>query len=105
MNEPWVKVYNAANNLEAHSLKGMLENENIAVQLSGESLGSAAGELPADVVQVGIWVCENQVAAARVLIERYENADYPDWRCPNCGEQNEGQFEICWQCGHDKHTF
>ena len=24
--------------------------------------------------------------------------DSPDWDCPNCGENNPGPFEICWQC-------
>lgn len=102
MSGPWIKVYDAANNLEAHSIKGMLESEHIEVQLRGESLASAAGELPADVLQVGIWVREEQASSARRRVEQYENAVYCDWQCPCCAEQNEGQFEICWQCGHEK---
>jgi hypothetical protein len=23
----------------------------------------------------------------------------PEWPCPECGEENPGSFEICWQCG------
>jgi len=23
------------------------------------------------------------------------------WHCPNCGEQHEGNFDICWKCGSD----
>jgi len=102
MSGPWIKVYEAANNLEAHSIKGMLEINRIAVQLSGESLASAAGELPADVLQVGIWVQDAQTSSARKLLRAYENAEYRDWMCPHCTERNEGQFEICWQCGHNK---
>ena len=25
--------------------------------------------------------------------------DAPSWTCPQCGEENEGQFVICWKCG------
>ena len=25
-----------------------------------------------------------------------------DWTCPGCGEQNPGNFEICWNCGKVK---
>ncbi|MCW8329519.1 DUF2007 domain-containing protein [Photobacterium sp. SDRW27] len=98
----WIKIYDASNNLEAHSIKGMLENACIEVHLSGESLGAAAGELPADVLQVGVWVHEEQKQVARELLQAYENRNCHDWVCPQCTERNEGQFEICWQCGHDK---
>lgn len=102
MSGGWVKVYDASNNLEAHSIKGMLEYEHIEVQLSGESLSSAAGELPADVLQVGVWVLEAQVSAARHLILSYECGEFRDWICSRCGERNEGQFEICWRCGQEQ---
>ncbi|MDX1302718.1 putative signal transducing protein [Photobacterium sp.] len=102
MTGQWVKVYSAANNLEAHTLKGMLEGSHIAVRLSGENLGAAAGELPANVVEVGLWVSVEQVLPARRQLEDYEQAEYTQWMCQQCREVNEGQFELCWQCGQDK---
>jgi len=24
-------------------------------------------------------------------------------RCPECGEQSPGNFEVCWKCGHALH--
>ncbi|WP_051902562.1 DUF7577 domain-containing protein [Photobacterium sanctipauli] len=77
----------------------MLESEGIEVRLSGEGLGAAAGELPADVVEVTLWVAPAQLAVAKSFIEHYQTADRPEWHCQQCGEMNEGQFEICWQCG------
>lgn len=103
MIDPWCKVYGAANSLEAHSLKGMLESDNIAVTLRGEGLSAAAGELPVNVMEVGIWVRQSQQHQARMLLERYEQADLPTWSCRRCGEDNEGPFELCWQCGHERH--
>ncbi|WP_456291275.1 DUF7577 domain-containing protein [Photobacterium carnosum] len=32
----------------------------------------------------------------------YLRNDYHDWHCKHCGEVNQGQFELCWQCQHDK---
>lgn len=98
----WVRVYQAANSLEAHSLKGMLESEQIEVTLSGESLSAGAGELPMDVVQVSLWVPDTQVARARARLKAYEAAEVVEWQCPACGEWNSGRFEICWQCGCEK---
>ncbi|UXI02780.1 DUF2007 domain-containing protein [Photobacterium sp. TY1-4] len=95
----WIRVYQATNNLEAHSLKGMLEHAQIEVALSGENLAAAAGELPADVLQVSLWVPAAQADRARALLKAYESAGEREWCCPTCGELNSGAFEICWQCG------
>jgi hypothetical protein len=102
MSKQWIQVYSAANNLEAHSLKGMLESACIAVRLTGESLGSAVGELPTNAVEVGLWVEAEYTAQAGRLLQDYEQAEYRDWICTQCNETNEGQFEICWQCGCEK---
>lgn len=98
----WTQVYSAAEALEAYSLKGMLEASGLDVQLKGESLYSGMGELPASVLEVTLWVPEHQVLQAQQLLAGYEDqADQP-WFCSGCGEQNESNFEICWQCQKEK---
>ncbi|MFD1007936.1 putative signal transducing protein [Oceanisphaera ostreae] len=52
----WVTVYQAANNLEAHTIKGALEVSGIKVQLKGEALAGALGELPANAIEVTLLV-------------------------------------------------
>ncbi|MGF1699809.1 DUF2007 domain-containing protein [Photobacterium makurazakiensis] len=101
--DKWYQVYKAINALEAHCVKGMLESEGVDVQLRGEGLSAAAGELPMEVVEVTLWVDSAQYVQAQNLISNYEKTDYPQWYCHQCGELNEGQFELCWQCGqvHD----
>ncbi|KXI23946.1 putative signal transducing protein [Photobacterium sanguinicancri] len=102
MSVHWVVVYRAANSLEAHCLKGLLESDNIGVKLTGENLSSAAGELPANVVEVGLWVDASDVAQATVILQHYEQQQLgEDWQCRHCNEINEAQFEVCWQCGCD----
>ncbi|UTM57426.1 DUF2007 domain-containing protein [Photobacterium sp. CCB-ST2H9] len=98
----WQSVYRAGNSLEAHTLKGLLEHAGLRVRLTGENLSSAAGELPADVVEVMLWVPEDESIRARELLAGYEKGSQKKWQCPDCGELNEGQFDWCWQCGTDR---
>ncbi|MFD2177151.1 DUF2007 domain-containing protein [Veronia pacifica] len=98
----WLEIYKAANSLEAHSLKGMLEAIGIKATLKGESLSSAAGELPADVVAVTLWVQANNEVRAREALADYENQHLSSWICKQCGEENAGSFELCWQCSTER---
>ncbi|MEC6797590.1 DUF2007 domain-containing protein [Photobacterium sp. S4TG1] len=100
--QQWQCVYSAGNSLEAYSLKGLLENTGISVRLTGEALAAAAGELPMSVVEVQLWVIGSQWQQALVVIGNYLRNDYLDWYCGHCGEVNQGQFELCWHCQHDR---
>ncbi len=97
----YIKVYSAANSLEAHSLKGALEIQGIPVNLVGDSLLGALGELPTNVMEVEIQIPEHFLAKGRALMEEYESGTTCPWVCNHCGEKNEGSFEICWNCGED----
>ncbi|WP_407331716.1 DUF2007 domain-containing protein [Enterovibrio sp. 27052020O] len=94
----WIQVYSASNSLEAHSLKGMLESMGMDVMLKGDSLASATGELPADVVAVTLWVDVAREEKARTALQQYEAQAESLWFCPSCHEENGGSFEVCWQC-------
>jgi hypothetical protein len=70
----WIAVYKAANSIEAHLIRGLLEAEAIPVRLSGEPLGGAIGELPTDVAQVEVLVPRGLSVRARGLVQAYEDA-------------------------------
>lgn len=95
----WIAVFEAANSLEAHTLKGALESRGMAVQLKGEALSGALGELPMDVARVTLLVQANDWQQAREFIQDYQQQGGRSWRCRQCGEENDASFEICWQCG------
>jgi hypothetical protein len=89
---------------EAHLVKGFLESNGIAAVVRGEFLTSGWGELPADVCSV--WIADNsQYERANELLIAFMRGDAArefrgqNWRCPQCGEQLEGQFTACWKCG------
>lgn len=95
----WRPVFEAANSLEAHTLKGALESRGVAVQLKGEALAGALGELPMDVARVTLLVQAPDWPRAREFVQAYQQKSYRTWHCGRCGEENDASFEICWRCG------
>lgn len=82
--------------------KNVLDSEGIASVIKNAILGGIAGEMPLDQVWPELWVVNDlDYDRARQLIDNAvsdESAHEP-WRCRKCGEQNEGQFAACWNCG------
>jgi hypothetical protein len=66
-----IKVYDASNITEAHIVRGMLEASGIAAHVGGYYLQGGIGELPAQGF-ASVLVSSEQAAAARALIERYQ---------------------------------
>ena len=82
--------------------KNVLESEGIACRIKNEHLGSIVGEMPFVEVWPELWVINDlDVDRARQLIDEDITAESPGttWKCKRCGEENEGQFGACWNCG------
>ncbi|NIL94090.1 MAG: DUF2007 domain-containing protein [Woeseiaceae bacterium] len=82
--------------------KNVLESEGIPSQIRNEFLGGIAGEMPLQEVWPELWVInEMDFDRAKQLIDESISDESPaaSWRCQKCGEQNEGQFAACWNCG------
>jgi len=68
------KIYSAQNAIDAHIIKGLLEQQGIGAWVDGEYLQGGIGELPLiDLVTVSVAE-EDYEKALRVLRE-YENAE------------------------------
>ena len=95
-------IFKAGNVIEANVVKGLLQGEGIDVQLKGEHLMGALGELPPTDVCVDVLVEAIKQDAAALIIADYQagqkSTKTGDWTCESCGEQNSHNFEICWQC-------
>jgi hypothetical protein len=51
-----------------------------------------------------IWVDDPADAdRARAMIETFRTTQGsgPAVKCPDCGEENPGTFDLCWNCGRD----
>jgi len=79
----------------AHALR----EEGVAATVQREFLGAVMGQLPPDQCLPEIWIDdENQFDLAKRLLHELQHRPQRSWRCV-CGEQVEGGFEQCWQCG------
>ncbi len=85
--------------------KNMLAAEGIRTEIRNEFIGSIMGEVPFFETWPQLWVVNAiEFDRAKQIIEEVENeAPSEPWVCRNCGEQNEGQFAVCWKCNtsHD----
>jgi len=101
-----LKLYEAADRIEAQLLMDLLRSYHIETVLMGDYLTGAAGELPANAFPV-IWVVEDEdLPRARELLADFHStraqvgkADPAPWECAYCGEQVESGFDLCWNCG------
>ena len=82
--------------------KNVLESEGIPCQIRNEYLGGIAGEMPLQEVWPELWIINDiDYDRAKQLIDATIADESPTapWRCKQCGEENEGQFAACWNCG------
>lgn len=93
-------VYLAAHPVEAEIVRGYLAAHGIATTAHGAYAWSGRGELPADIYPRLYLEDERDWDRARALIREYERRDAAraTWRCTGCGEENEEQFAVCWNC-------
>ena len=68
------KIYSAQNAIDAHIVKGMLEQQGIQARINGEFLQGGIGELPLiDLVTVS--VAEEDYEKALEVVREYENEE------------------------------
>jgi len=103
------QVYIADDPTEAHLVKGILEQYGISCEIRGEALWIARGGLPLTSEALPtIWISDdNRYEEAKELTERFQNGTLTskagaNWKCSECGEEVEGQFTECWQCGENR---
>jgi hypothetical protein len=61
---------------------------------------SIAGEIPPDQALPEVWIADDdELDRARALLDALRNLPSVHWRCTGCGEQIDGPFDQCWNCG------
>jgi len=101
------KVTSADSVITINHYKNVLESEGIPAMIRNEHLGGIVGEMPFTEVWPQLWV-KNDLDHDRALqlIDDAIAEESPTaaWTCGKCGEQNEGQFSACWNCGTNAPT-
>ncbi|WP_303722738.1 DUF2007 domain-containing protein [Malonomonas rubra] len=91
---------------QAAMYKEMLGNEGIDCLVKNDRLSAAIGEIPFVECYPELWVVDEEVyPRARLLLDAWmANAIEKEghWVCENCGEESDGQFEVCWNCSQPR---
>ena len=99
------KVYCAKDPLMIGHLRNVLATFGIKCLTKNLDLSSAAGELPPIDCWPELWVQDEQLAKAKSILKKtmapLESVKKP-WTCTGCGEEIEGQFSECWNCGRGR---
>jgi hypothetical protein len=96
------KVTSADTVVMINHYKNILQSEGIPCQIRNEHLNQIYGEMPFTEVWPELWVLKDiDYDRAKQLIDAAIVDESPSapWRCAKCGEENEGQFAACWNCG------
>lgn len=84
----------------------MLSALGIDCHIRGQHLSIGVGELPPIECWPELWVCRvEQYAEAENLLRKLLYIGSPTgepWVCTACGEEIQGQFTDCWQCGQQR---
>ncbi len=81
---------------------GHLADRGVRARIFNANASSILGELPVDAALPQVWVeSPADAGRARALIEEFLSrpAGGPSRKCPGCGEENPGSFDLCWSCG------
>jgi hypothetical protein len=101
------RLYQARDRIEAQLLLDFLDRHLLRCVVLGDYLSGAAGELPVDICPT-LWLIDDQdLGRAREVLARFLTPPAPrpttaPWHCPACGEQVEGDFDLCWNCGRTR---
>jgi anaerobic ribonucleoside-triphosphate reductase len=103
------RIFSSQNPMVIHLMKNLLELEGIMAIVRNENLTTALGGIPATECWVELWILdESREAEARDIIRKEQKSEdtamtWP-WICSRCGENIEGQFTECWNCGESRST-
>jgi hypothetical protein len=96
-------VYSAANISFVSIFQNILEGYGIKCWIKNEFLFAGIGEIPPIECWPLLCVNDNDFAQAiRIVNEALSDRDIPVWKCDSCGENIEGQFTECWNCGKSR---
>lgn len=103
------KVYEHEQLLWVAQAQQILAAADVACSIRNEFSSNVMGEIPFVEVWPELWIHDpGQAPKADALLKQWlktmreserTSQDLPNWICGACGEENEGQFALCWSCG------
>jgi hypothetical protein len=81
--------------------QNLLAAEGIRTEIRNQHLGGIMGEMPVFETWPQLWIVNDlDFDRATQLLESGNSEPFgAAWTCSQCGEENEGQYGACWNCG------
>ena len=98
------RVYTSQNISMVELYKGVLEENGIRTLLRNQYVSMAAGGVPVQDARPELWIVnDGDLAHAQAIISQGAGGgSSAPWRCRACGEETEGTFISCWNCGAER---
>ncbi|MEX0772197.1 MAG: DUF2007 domain-containing protein [Balneolales bacterium] len=101
-----LNVYSSPVSMMAYHVKNLLEQNDIECTIKGEQLTSAIGGVAPIDAWIEVWILDDdQANEAKKIVDAViadQAASAEKWKCPECGEEIEGNFSECWKCGTER---
>lgn len=85
-----------------YSVKNILSMQGIDCFVNNDFGNTMGAEFGIGNTLLELWVKEDAdyEKAREIIDQQIETSKQPHaaWLCPNCGEENAGQFAVCWNC-------
>ncbi len=96
-----IRVYIAESLADAHLVSSLIRSYGIQTHVFNEFANGAVGELPFTHTWPEVWIEDDQYESQALDIIARRKTGSPssvEFECPDCGEMNPDNFEICWNC-------
>lgn len=108
-NDAMIKVFEDFDLSRVGHVQSALAAAGIRTLLKNQFMSSVMGEIPFVEVMPELWILEDDdLDKARRLIEQLQSQPEPAqaaWVCSSCGNEVEGVFSHCWNCGRGSEEF
>jgi hypothetical protein len=97
-------VYKNEDRAIVYSVKNVLELNNIHSEIKNEYGHTMGAEFGLSNSLLELWLSNDlEYDKARSVIETQviNPPNLMPWICAECGESNEGSFQLCWKCQHE----
>lgn len=95
------RIYTHDNVVVLHSIKNVLALNNIESFVKNEHTAPVGAQHGINNIFHELWLNNDEDfdRAAVIIDKKIDNPPFKAaWVCSHCHEQNDGSFEICWQC-------
>jgi hypothetical protein len=93
-------VYSSSNISLVSIFQNILEENGIRCWIKNEFLSAGIGEIPPIECWPQLCVADDDFLVAQHMVDdALSKKETLGWKCGSCGEDIEGQFTECWNCG------